>query len=105
MKFNDTKSRTWDKTKPLQQHNLGTDCLHNSSAEKDLSILMDKLKMNQTRSLMTKSIDTLGYASQTAASRLREVIISIESALMRSHFEQHVQIWAPPYETDTDKLE
>lgn len=50
-------------TQTLATTQSGAGCLCHSSAEKDLSVLLDKPNVNQTRSLMTpKRNQTLGYA-------------------------------------------
>lgn len=71
-----------DKAKLLQQHSLGIDCLLKNSPEKNLCVLVDKLNRNQTHGLTTtKTHHTLDYASQTVASRLREVTIPFSQTL------------------------
>lgn len=38
------------------------------------------------------------------ASRLREVMLSLYSVLMRSHLEKHIQLWGPQQNKDIDLL-
>jgi len=81
----------------MHQYRLGTKLLERSSAEKDLSILVEsRLAMSQQCALVAmKANGTLGCMKKNMASRSKEVILPFYSALMRPHLEHCVQVWAP----------
>ncbi|KAK4811754.1 hypothetical protein QYF61_005322 [Mycteria americana] len=90
---------------PRYQYFPGVTQLESSFAEKDMGVLVDtKLNMNQQCDLTAKKANgVLGCIRRSVASRLREMILPLCSALGRPHME--AQFWAPQYERDMNLLE
>ncbi|PKU46139.1 hypothetical protein llap_3551 [Limosa lapponica baueri] len=109
MKFNKAKSKILHlgKNNHMHQYMLGADQLESSFAKKDPEVLVDtKLKMSQQLAPAAKAANSiLGCIRRNAASRLREVIFLLYSALVMPHLEYCVQFCGPQYKTDTDILE
>jgi len=79
---------------PTHLYMLGADQLENMLAERDLGVLVDsKLSVRQQYDLMDNSF--LGCARKIVASRLKEVILHLYSAMMRPHLEYWVQHCSP----------
>ncbi|GAB0181888.1 mitochondrial enolase superfamily member 1 [Grus japonensis] len=109
MKF--SKGKCWvlhlGRNKPRHLYRSGVDLLGSSSAEKDLGVLVDnKLSMSQQCAPVAKKANgILGHIKKSVASRSREVLCPLYSALMRPHLEFCVQFWASQFKKDRELLE
>ena len=73
----------------MHQYRLGNDLLEMSSVEKDLGVLVDKkLAMSQQYALVAKKANgILDCIKKNVASRSREVVFPLCSALVRAHLD------------------
>ena len=101
MSFNRSKYRVLHlgRNNCMHQCRLGDYPLERSSAGRDLEVLVDnRWTMSQQCALVArKASGILGRIKKSLASRSREVILSLYSALVRPHLEYCVQFWAPWY--------
>ncbi|KAJ7422541.1 hypothetical protein BTVI_13732 [Pitangus sulphuratus] len=100
-------NRNIDATNIIQLFSVGKEWLESCLVAKDLGVLVNSwLKMSQQCSQMAKKAKSiLTCVKNSVASRTREVMIPMNSALVRPHIELCVQFWAPHFKKDTDVLE
>jgi len=109
MKFNKGKSRVLHlrRNNPMHQYRFGADLLESRSVERNLGVVVDdKLTMSRQCALAAKKAnDILGCTRRSVASRWREVLLPLYTALVRPHLEYCVQFWAPHFKKDMELLE
>jgi len=109
IRFNTAKCKVlhMGRGNPQYQYRLGDEGIESSPVKKDLGVPVDeKLDMSHQSALAAqKASHILGCIKRSMASKLREGILPLYSALVRPHLESCVQLWSPQHKKDVDLLE
>ena len=108
MRFNKSKCRVLSlgRNNRMHQYMLGDNLLKCNYTGKDPGVLVDnRLAMSQECALEAKKAKSiLGCIKKSVASRPREVIYPLYSAVMRPYLEYCVQFWVPQFKKDRGLL-
>ena len=85
-----------DRSNPQYQYKLRNERTEHSPAEK----VLGKLGMRQRYALAAQKAKCILVCKRYMASRAREVILPLYSALVKSYLEYCVRFWAPQFRKD-----
>ncbi|TRZ21728.1 hypothetical protein HGM15179_005397 [Zosterops borbonicus] len=102
MKFNKPKCKILllDLGNLKHECRLNREVIESCPGEKDFEVFVGK-ELNTTQKFAAQKANcTLGSVKRRMASRLREVILLLCSALVRPHLKHCVQLWGPKHKKD-----
>ncbi|RMC09050.1 hypothetical protein DUI87_14054 [Hirundo rustica rustica] len=108
MKFNESKCQVlhFGHNNPMHCYRLGTVWLDSAQEERDLGVLVTAPEHEPAVCPGGQEGQWhLAWIRNGVASRSREVILPLYSALVRPHLECCVQFWAPQFRMDIEMLE
>lgn len=106
MRFNKCKVLHLIQGNPRHTYRLGEELIKISSEKEDLGVpVVEKFEASQQCTLADKTNCIPGCIKRGVASRVREVIVPLCSALVMHHLQYCIQVWSPQQHKDVKMLE